>query len=176
MFISNNNKYTPSYVANVELMPNIMQEEFPPELVNDKYAYYTQLFGNLDLSNESDYSISVTEGGTGYEVLDIIATMIGGVKVEFIVSDTVAGSVTGVLINNINSYPPLDKSLFKSRITTYEPDEISTGGRGCKIALEINQNKWNTFIMKKNDAFSFDIYGLCRDPYQNLWVLNYNTG
>ena len=69
----------------------------------------------------------------------------------------------------------LDKSLFKSRITTYSAENISSSGEGCVLELTINESKWNQFTPIKGNAFGIDIYGLCRDPYENLWVLRYDT-
>lgn len=175
MFVSNGNKYVPSYVADVSLMPTVMEIDFNSTLINDKYAHYTQLFGNLDLKETFDYSVIPSTGGTGYAPGDIIAIQIGGVKVEFEVFAAPNGEVSVVLIKDRDSYPVLDKSLFKTRITTYSVENISSSGEGCVLELTINENKWNQFTPIKGNAFGIDIYGLCRDPYENLWVLRYDT-
>ena len=177
IFISDGNTYVPSYVADVNLMPNIMELTFNSTLINDKYAHYSQLFGKLDLNNTPlDYLVTATTGGTGYAPGDVIAIMIGGVKVQFEVYAAPGGEVSVVLIKDRDSYPLLDKSLFKTRITTYEAESISSSGVGCKLSLEITQAKWNSFTPVKGNAYGVDIYGLCRDPYENLWVLTYDYG
>lgn len=176
MFVSDGNTYVPSYVADVSLMPAVMELTFNTAFIDDKYAHYSQLFGKLDLDNTPiDYLVTPSVGGSGYAPGDIIGIMIGGVKVEYEVITAPSGEVTSVLIRNRDSYPPLDKSLFKTRITTYETDNISSSGTGCTLSLEIHQAKWNSFIQTKGNAFGIDIYGLCRDPYENLWVLCYDT-
>ena len=176
MFVSDGNVYVPSYKANVNLMPNVMELTFNSTLINDVYAHYTQLFGKLNLDNTpTDYLVTPTTEGTGYAPGDVIAIMIGGVKVEYTVVTAPGGSVTSVLIKDRESYPLLDKSLFPSRITSYDAENISSSGSGCVLTLEIRELKWNTFTQIKGNAIDDGIYGLCRDPYDNLWVLNYDT-
>lgn len=142
--------------------------------MNIHYPHATNLIGKLNLASDAGVNFvwEVGEPGSGYAPGDILATMVGGQKVEITVHSAPDGELA-IIVGEWVDYD-FDKSLFPSQYTSFPLSNISSSGSGGTAVLHIYDDKWASFVQGTAPTQE-TFYALKKDSYENVWVWEYDV-
>lgn len=154
--------------------PEDLAVKLTANYIRENYSSWVNLNGSIDIYKEQDkYTIEVINEGTGYAESDKVKFSIGGLDVQLLVTDVLTnGKLNGVDVI-LDEYGVVDKSLFKTQITEYDLASVKGAGKGARIALIINDNKWDSFHKSKGSVLN-NYDALVRDSYNNLIIYRFS--
>lgn len=141
--------------------------------VDKNYPYYTNLAGKWNPKNHDEYEYRITNPGSGYEVGDELAFMLGGEKLEFVVSQVITDD------HIIHELSPkyldfdFDISLFESETTVFNLESMTGKGSGAAISIVLTPEKIASLQRTENPC-NRNLHALKFDDYNNIWVWTYD--
>lgn len=157
------------------------------EVIQNQCGTYTIQRDVIQFGDNLQYTISIANGGSGYEVGDEFGFNVGGIFFRGVV-DTISEDVTqSILTFHLSLDPsiPGNESLpqfdipmanFNGRISTYPLSTITGIGDGAILQWEIQQTIWNQFTPIRERDLDKSIYTFIYDPIRfGVTLIPYDT-
>lgn len=138
----------------------------------DRYLTKVKLNESIDLKFDDNTTISIVNGGSGYNVNDVAKFNIGGRYYEALITEVNGSSVSKVSINDIIdvniSNLGSDKPVFNTSTTVGI-------GSGLMIQLTIDETYWNKHKPETFDIYRAGLYLYKYDGNDHVWIWIYDN-
>ena len=119
---------------------------------------YTEKINLVGYIGDGDYSIGISNGGSGYDVNDRFSFHIGGILVNGVVTAVGVDDASSVSLD-IASSQRINIANLDDRITYFETETMSGSGTGLILSLTVDPVKWEDIQFKHSST-----------PYSNLFT------
>lgn len=141
----------------------------------NRNARISMIYGFNTTSSGGEYQWTITDGGSGYNVNDIIRDYVGGKFFTGIVTSVDGNGAVTSIVPESSDIVYTNVANFDGRITTYNPINSQGNGEGLTLQLEILEIIWNNMQPRVNGLIDH-LFTFKMNEYEQLtvWELNEN--